>query len=117
MADDFGLLLEGIFRFINLGSLSRVGVRFRTDLIIILMHNALLQKCFIKVLAKVSFCCTLSVQSVETFSGCKVFRIFRIFRIFSIFRIFRIFGTFKIFSISEMLYQIKFSILWRLLCG
>ena len=111
MADDFGLLLEGIFRFINLGSLSRVGVRFRTDLIIILMHNALLQKCFAKVLAKVSFCCTLSVQSVETFSGCKVFRIFRIFRIFTIF------GTFKVFSISEMLYQIKFSILWRLLCG
>ena len=108
MADDFGLLLEGIFRFINWGPLSRVGVRFRTDLIIILMHNALLQKCFTKVLAKVSFCCTLSVQS---FSGCKVFRIFRIFRIFTIF------GTFKVFSISEMLYQIKFSILWRLLCG
>ena len=107
MADDFGLLLEGIFRFINWGPL----VRFRTDLIIILMHNALLQKSFTKVLAKVSFCCTLSVQSVETFSGCKVFRIFRIFRIFTIF------GTFKVFSISEMLYQIKFSILWRLLCG
>ena len=105
MADDFGLLLEGIFRFINWGSLSMVGVRFRTDLIIILMHNTLLQKCFTKVLAKVSFCCTLSVQSVETFSGCKVFRIFTIF------------GTFKVFSISEMLYQIKFSILWRLLCG
>lgn len=114
MADDFSLLLEGIFRFINLEPLSRVGVRFRTDLIIILMHNALLQKCFTKVLAKVSFCCTLSVQSVETFSGCKVFRIFRIFTIFTIFTIF---GTFKVFSISEMLYQIKFSILWRLLCG